>query len=55
MMGIVNATVVSKGRYGRTKEIRLGVPINQVKSVLEKHHKLERIVNFVPPVQRKLV
>jgi len=54
MMGIVNATVVSKGRYGRTKEIRLGVPINQVKSVLEKHHKLERIVNFVPPVQRKL-
>jgi cell division control protein 6 len=55
MMGIVNATVVSKGRYGRTKEIRLGVPINQVKSVLEKHHKLENIVNFVPPVQRKLV
>ncbi|MBU7031120.1 MAG: ORC1-type DNA replication protein [Theionarchaea archaeon] len=55
MMGIVNATVVSKGRYGRTKEIRLGVPINQVKTVLEKHHKLERIVNFVPPVQRKLV
>jgi cell division control protein 6 len=55
MMGIVNATVVSKGRYGRTKEIRLGVPINQVKSVLEKHHKIERISNFVPPIQRKLV
>ena len=55
MMGIVNATVVSKGRYGRTKEIRLGVPINQVKSVLEKHHKIERISNFVPPVQRKLI
>lgn len=55
MMGIVNATVVSKGRYGRTKEIRLGVPVNQVKNVLEKHHKIERITNFVPPVQRKLV
>jgi cell division control protein 6 len=55
MMGIVNATVVSKGRYGRTKEIRLGVPINQVKNVLEKHHKIERITNFVPPVQRKLI
>ena len=55
MMGIVNATVVSKGRYGRTKEIRLGVPISQVKSVLEKHHKIERISSFVPPIQRKLV
>ncbi|MBU7016509.1 MAG: ORC1-type DNA replication protein [Theionarchaea archaeon] len=55
MMGIVNATVVSKGRYGRTKEIRLGVPIGQVRSVLEKHHKIERISSFVPPVQRKLV
>jgi cell division control protein 6 len=55
MMGIVNANVVSKGRYGRTKEIRLGVPISQVKGVLEKHHKIERISNFVPPVQRKLV
>lgn len=55
MMGIVNATVVSRGRYGRTKEIRLGVPINQVKTILEKHHKIERISNFVPPVQRKLV
>ncbi|MBU7024483.1 MAG: ORC1-type DNA replication protein [Theionarchaea archaeon] len=55
MMGIVNATVVSKGRYGRTKEIRLGVPMNQVKNVLEKHHKIERISNFVPPIQRKLI
>lgn len=55
MLGIVNATVVSKGRYGRTKEIRLGVPLSQVKSVLEKHHKIERVANFVPPVQRKLI
>ena len=55
MMGIVNATVVSKGRYGRTKEIRLGVPVSQVKGVLEKHHKIERVSNFVPPIQRKLV
>ncbi len=55
MMGIVNATVVSKGRYGRTKEIRLGVSVSQVKGVLEKHHKIERVSNFVPPIQRKLV
>jgi len=29
MLGIVNAIVVSKGRYGRTKEINLSVPIDE--------------------------
>jgi len=28
MFGIINARVVSKGRYGRTKEINLAVPGN---------------------------
>jgi archaeal cell division control protein 6 len=28
MLGIINATVVSKGRYGRTKEIKLAIPSN---------------------------
>jgi archaeal cell division control protein 6 len=28
MLGIINAKVVSKGRHGRTREIRLGVPNN---------------------------
>lgn len=28
MLGIINARVVSKGRYGRTKEIRLSIPEN---------------------------
>jgi len=32
MLGIINATVVSKGRYGRTKEIKLSIPEN----ILEK-------------------
>lgn len=34
MLGIVNATVVSKGRYGRTKEITLSVPLDGTRSVL---------------------
>lgn len=34
MLGIVNALVVSKGRYGRTKEISLSVPIEETKAVL---------------------
>jgi len=34
MLGIVNAVVVSKGRYGRTKEISLSVPQEETKAVL---------------------
>jgi len=34
MLGIVNAVVVSKGRYGRTKEISLSVPQAETKTVL---------------------
>jgi len=34
MLGIVNAVVVSKGRYGRTKEISLSVPEEETKAVL---------------------
>ena len=34
MLGIVNAVVVSKGRYGRTKEISLSVPLEETESVL---------------------
>ncbi|RLF90534.1 cell division control protein Cdc6 [Thermococci archaeon] len=35
MLGIINAKVVSKGRYGRTKEISLGVPPEKVSKALE--------------------
>lgn len=28
MLGVINAHVISKGRYGRTKEIRLAIPTN---------------------------
>ena len=34
MLGIVNAVVVSKGRYGRTKEITLSVPMEDTETVL---------------------
>ncbi|MCD6466776.1 MAG: cell division control protein Cdc6, partial [Methanomicrobia archaeon] len=54
MLGILNAKIINKGRYGRTKEIRLGVPINQIKIELEADYKIERISYYVPPVQHKL-
>ncbi|MCD4694562.1 ORC1-type DNA replication protein [bacterium] len=33
MLGIINAKVVSKGRYGRTKEIGMAIPSSNIKKV----------------------
>ena len=38
MLGIVNAKVISKGRYGRTREISLEIPeinLPKIKNILE--------------------
>jgi cell division control protein 6 len=38
MLGIINAKVISKGRYGRTREIRLAIPqslLPKVRGILE--------------------
>ncbi len=38
MLGLINAKVISKGRYGRTREISLSIPVNtlpKVKEILE--------------------
>ncbi|GAB3688506.1 DNA replication protein Orc7 [Salinarchaeum chitinilyticum] len=40
MLGIVNAVVVSKGRYGRTKEISVSVPTDRTREVIEQDARL---------------
>ena len=38
MIGLINAKIISKGRHGRTRDIRLSIPsnlINKVESILE--------------------
>jgi cell division control protein 6 len=54
MMGILNATVVSKGRYGRTKEISLSVPSESTKRVLFEDYRLKPLEDFRLPNQTKL-
>lgn len=54
MMGILNATVVSKGRYGRTKEISLSVPSESTKKVLFEDYRLKPLEDYRPPNQTKL-
>ena len=43
MLGIVNAKVISKGRYGRTREISVEIPdttLPKIKSILEESIKV---------------
>jgi len=53
MLGIVNAVVVSKGRYGRTKEINLSVPIDETETVLVSDSRLGEIEDVQPFVQSR--
>ncbi|MEF8781237.1 MAG: AAA family ATPase [Haloferacaceae archaeon] len=53
MLGIVNAVVVSKGRYGRTKEMNLSVPIEETEAVLLSDSRLGNIENAQPFVQAR--
>jgi cell division control protein 6 len=53
MLGIVNAIVVSKGRYGRTKEISLSVPVEETEAVLLSDSRLGDIEDAEPFVQAR--
>ena len=53
MLGIVNAVVVSKGRYGRTKEISLSVPVEETEGVLVSDSRLGDIEDAQPFVQAR--
>jgi cell division control protein 6 len=53
MLGIVNAVVVSKGRYGRTKEISLSVPVEETEAVLTSDSRLGEIEDVQPFTQAR--
>ena len=53
MLGIVNAVVVSKGRYGRTKEISLSVPTDKTEHVLLNDSRLSDLREVQPLVQSR--
>jgi len=53
MLGIVNAVVVSKGRYGRTKEISLSVPVGETEAVLLSDSRIGDIEDAQPFVQSR--
>ena len=54
MLGIINAKVVSKGRYGRTKEIRLNVTPYKVKNIYRFDCSLQPLLTVNIAIQRRL-
>jgi len=48
MIGLLNSRVVSMGRYGRTKKIRLGMPRSLIRKVFTTDDRLGRLVDYVP-------
>ena len=55
MLGIINAKVVSKGRYGRTKEIRLNVTPHKVKKIFGQDDQLRPLLTVNLSRQRRLI
>jgi len=43
MMGLINTTVISKGRYGRTKKIKLAVSKKQIGAILDDDSRLNEV------------
>lgn len=48
MVGLLNARVVSMGRYGRTKKIRLGIGRSLVRKVFTDNERLNGLIDYVP-------
>ncbi len=52
-MGLVNAKVVSMGRYGRTKKIRLEISRSFIRDVFADDGRFGELIKYVPQVTRK--
>ena len=48
MVGLLNARVVSMGRYGRTKKIRLGIGRSFIRKVFTNDDRFGRLIDYVP-------
>jgi archaeal cell division control protein 6 len=52
-MGLVNAKVVSMGRYGRTKKIRLEISRGLIKDVFATDARFGRIIDYTPQASHR--
>jgi len=54
MLGILHTIVISKGRYGRTKEITLSVYSGKLKATLQQDYRLKVLAGVSVPQQARL-
>jgi archaeal cell division control protein 6 len=54
MLGILHTVVISKGRYGRTKEITLSVHTSKLKDILLQDYRLKVLSGVNVPMQARL-
>ena len=55
MLGIFTARVISKGRYGRTREIQMSCPTDSTKRVLEEDEMIRAVVDYKPRRQNRII
>jgi cell division control protein 6 len=48
MIGLLNARVVSMGRHGRTKKIRLGIGRSLIRNVFTNNERFRELLGYVP-------
>lgn len=48
VIGLLNARIVSMGRYGRTKKIRLGIGRSLIREVFTNDDRIERLSDYIP-------
>jgi cell division control protein 6 len=54
IMGLLNASLINMGRYGRTKKIKLGIPEKIVRDISVKDNWLSTLLNYKPLCLRDL-
>lgn len=52
-IGLLNSRIVSLGRYGRTKKIRLGIGRTIIKEVFQNDERLGSLIEYAPKCLRK--
>lgn len=55
MLGIFTARVISKGRYGRTREIQMSCPIDSTRRVLQEDETIRGVIDYKPRQQKRLL
>jgi len=53
MLGILHTIVISKGRYGRTKEITLSIHPSKLKATLLQDYRMKVLTDVTVPVQAR--